>query len=206
MEAQGYKIDDNVLYQDNQSAMLLEKNGRGSSGKRTRHINVRYFFIADRVKSKEIRLEYCPTGIMVADYFTKPLQGQLFHKLRDMIMGKTDIPLPADTMVPSKTITEGIQAVKPPPQSRSVLKIESESEKVSGVLTRLTGKYMGTSRTETRPVRPLTCLQPCRRANKINVAIIPPRCDKNNERRVLPLANRHSVSWSDIAKRAVKRV
>jgi hypothetical protein len=41
-------------------------------------MNVQYFFIADRVKSKEICIEYCPTGIMVADYFTKPLQGILF--------------------------------------------------------------------------------------------------------------------------------
>jgi hypothetical protein len=54
LEAQGYNIDDNILYQDNKSSILLETNGQGSSGKRTQHINVRYFFIADRVKSKEI--------------------------------------------------------------------------------------------------------------------------------------------------------
>ena len=40
LEAQGYKATDNILYQGNQSAMLLEKNGWGSSGKRTRHINI----------------------------------------------------------------------------------------------------------------------------------------------------------------------
>jgi hypothetical protein len=33
LEAQGYKINNNVLYQDNKSAILLESNGRGSSGK-----------------------------------------------------------------------------------------------------------------------------------------------------------------------------
>jgi hypothetical protein len=54
LEAQGYKIDDNVLYQDNKSSILLETNGRGSSGKQTRHIAVQYFFITDRVKSKEV--------------------------------------------------------------------------------------------------------------------------------------------------------
>ena len=67
LEAQGYKIDNNILYQDNKSSILLETNGRGSSGKRTRHINVRYFFIADRVKSGEIQIEHCLTGIMIAD-------------------------------------------------------------------------------------------------------------------------------------------
>jgi hypothetical protein len=35
LEAQGYDINDNLLYQDNKSAILLEKNGKMSSGKRT---------------------------------------------------------------------------------------------------------------------------------------------------------------------------
>jgi hypothetical protein len=80
LEAQGYKVNDSIVYQDNQSAMLLEKNGRGSSSKRTRHINIRYFFVRDRVASKEVKIEYCPTEEMLADFFTKPLQGSLFKK------------------------------------------------------------------------------------------------------------------------------
>ena len=86
LEGQGYLVKDNTLYQDNQSAMLLENNGRALSSKRTRHINVRYFFVTDRIKAKELNVEYCPTGEMVADYFTKPLQGSAFRKLRDIIM------------------------------------------------------------------------------------------------------------------------
>ena len=66
--------------------MRIENNGRGSSGKRTRHIAIRYFFIADRVANKELRVEYCPTGDMVADFFTKLLQGSLFRRLRDIIL------------------------------------------------------------------------------------------------------------------------
>ena len=86
LEAQGYGVKESVIYQDNQSAILLAKNGRGSSGKRTRHINIRYFFVADRIASNEVKVEYCPTGEMLADYFTKPLQGMLFRKFRDLIM------------------------------------------------------------------------------------------------------------------------
>ena len=70
LEAQGYKVRDNVVYQDNMSMMLLAKNARSSSSKRTRHINVRYFFITDRL----------------ADFFTKPLQGSLFRRMRDFIL------------------------------------------------------------------------------------------------------------------------
>jgi hypothetical protein len=86
LTSQGFEISDNVVYQDNQSAMLLEKNGKASSGRRTRHIDIRYFFVTDRIKNNEMRIEYCPTGDMVADFFTKPLQGSLFRKLRGLIL------------------------------------------------------------------------------------------------------------------------
>ena len=36
--------------------------------------------------SKQVTIEYCPTKDMVSDYFTKPLQGRLCYKLRDIIM------------------------------------------------------------------------------------------------------------------------
>lgn len=84
--AQGIDVTDTILYQDNMSSILLEKNGRSSSTKRTRHMNIRYFFVKDQVDSKTVKIEHCPTGDMLADFFTKPLQGHLFRKLRDQIM------------------------------------------------------------------------------------------------------------------------
>jgi hypothetical protein len=86
LEAQGYGTD-TLLHQDNQSTIKLSENGKASSGKGTRHINIRYFFITDRIARKEVAIQYCPTKEMVADYFTKPLQGELFYKFRDQIMG-----------------------------------------------------------------------------------------------------------------------
>jgi hypothetical protein len=79
MESQGYQIRTTV-YQDNKSAILLEKNGKASSSKRTRHIDIRYFFITDCVRKGSIQVEYCPTKEMIGDFFTKPLQGYLFQK------------------------------------------------------------------------------------------------------------------------------
>jgi hypothetical protein len=52
LREQGYSSTETRLYQDNQSAILLEKNGCGSSSKRLRHLNIRYFFITDRVGKK----------------------------------------------------------------------------------------------------------------------------------------------------------
>lgn len=50
LEAQGYKIEKNNVYQDNKSAILLEMNGKGSSSKSkcTKHIKVQYFFVLPR--------------------------------------------------------------------------------------------------------------------------------------------------------------
>jgi hypothetical protein len=86
LEAQGYMTDDSIIYQDNKSAILLENNGRASSSKRTRHINIRYYFVTDRIANGEISVAYCPTKQMIADFFTKPLQGAAFIGFRDFIM------------------------------------------------------------------------------------------------------------------------
>ena len=57
MEAQGYTIDNNLLYQDNKSTTLLAKNGRMSAGKASRHIHHRFFFFSSQIRSKK---KMCP--------------------------------------------------------------------------------------------------------------------------------------------------
>ena len=86
LEAQGYTVEESIIYQDNKSTILLAENGKASSSRRTRHINIRYFFVKDRIASGEVTVKYCPTDKMMADYFTKPLQGALFVKMRNEIM------------------------------------------------------------------------------------------------------------------------
>jgi hypothetical protein len=86
MQAQGYVTDQSFIAQDNLSAMLLENNGRASSSKRTCHINIRYLFVTDQIKSGEVRVAHCPTDDMIADYFTKALQGTQFKQFWNVIM------------------------------------------------------------------------------------------------------------------------
>ena len=80
----------NILYQDNESCIKLAKYGKSSSTRRTRHIHIRYFAITDRVKKKEIEIHYCPTGEMLGDFYTKPVQGSLYRKFRNSILGLTE--------------------------------------------------------------------------------------------------------------------
>ena len=81
----------NILLQDNTSAIQLEQYGKRSSTKRTRHINIRYFYITDKLQDKTVTaISYCPTKEMVSDYLSKPLQGSLFQIHRNSIMGLTE--------------------------------------------------------------------------------------------------------------------
>jgi hypothetical protein len=79
LEAQGYTISANIVYQDNMSTLSLAKNGYVSSSKRTKHIKAKYLYICHYHNSGELDLQYCPTEKMWADVLTKPLQGSKFQ-------------------------------------------------------------------------------------------------------------------------------
>ena len=87
IEAQGFKVEEAVLYQDNLSAMLLENIGILSSRNRTKHICTRYFLIKDIIAMGVLKVKYWPMGVILAVHFTKPLQGTYFPKFRAEIHG-----------------------------------------------------------------------------------------------------------------------
>ena len=81
---QVYDIPAMKIEQDNQACLKLMAKGRSTSDQ-TKHINIRHFFAAERMKEGEIELVYVPTEELQADIMTKPLQGALFIKLRDRL-------------------------------------------------------------------------------------------------------------------------
>jgi hypothetical protein len=83
---QGYIMLPLVLNQDNMSTIRMIINGKSSS-ERTRHIEARFFFAHDRLSKKELVLKHCPDPEMVADLLTKPLQGSLFQKFVEILLG-----------------------------------------------------------------------------------------------------------------------
>ena len=94
--AQGYDVEQMILYQDNQATMRLEVNGRFSSTKWTKHINARYFFITDCIEQGDLMVQYCPTEMMWIDILNKPKQGALFRKDWAMLM---NCPIDYDDVV-----------------------------------------------------------------------------------------------------------
>jgi hypothetical protein len=85
LECQGYTIYEYIVFQDNMSALLLEKNGCILSSKQTKHIKAKYFLIKDYYDAGEIDVKFCPTNDMWADVLTKPLQGQKFRDMRGFL-------------------------------------------------------------------------------------------------------------------------
>ena len=83
--AQGYCLSAAVVYQDNKSTITLATKG-ASNSERTRHVALRFFFVKDRIESGEVSIQYLPTGAMIADLLTKPLQGSQFRRLRGELL------------------------------------------------------------------------------------------------------------------------
>ena len=50
-------------------------------------MHIRHLFVKERIDKCEIHVQYCPIEFILADFNTKPLQGQLFMKFRDNLMG-----------------------------------------------------------------------------------------------------------------------
>lgn len=83
---QGRDVKPAMVFQDNQGAILLAENGGSSSSSRTRHVDVRYYFVTDCVKKGEVFIKYCPTTDLCSDVLTKPLQGNQFRRLRARLL------------------------------------------------------------------------------------------------------------------------
>jgi hypothetical protein len=83
--AQGEIMPPATIFQDNMSTIAMIKNGKSKSD-RTRHMNVRYFWTKERVEKGDIEIVYLSTDDMVADILTKPLQGDKFIALRQLLL------------------------------------------------------------------------------------------------------------------------
>ena len=86
LQAQGLHLARTVLQQDSKSAILLEENGRFSSTKRTKHINIKYHHFREAIADGRIEMKAIDTKQQQADIFTKPLDETTFVYLRKLII------------------------------------------------------------------------------------------------------------------------
>jgi hypothetical protein len=55
-------------------------------------------FLKDQIELGNVEVQYCPTGEMTSDYMSKPLQGKLFRKFKNEIMGSESSESPASSV------------------------------------------------------------------------------------------------------------
>ncbi|GJU40062.1 retrovirus-related pol polyprotein from transposon TNT 1-94 [Tanacetum coccineum] len=67
------------IFCDNTSAIAISNNPMLHS--RTKHIDIRYYFIRDYILKSDIELHFVPTDLQLADIFTKPLAEPSFTRL-----------------------------------------------------------------------------------------------------------------------------
>jgi hypothetical protein len=75
-----------VLHQDNQGAIAIGKDF--ASNRRTKHIDIKYHYIRERVERGDIKLEYISTEGMIADCLTKPVGKQILDRAKKFIFGE----------------------------------------------------------------------------------------------------------------------
>ncbi len=63
-----------VIYHDNLSCMPHIKRG-GTGSERSRHINIRHFWVAEKVADEAVVIEHLNTDLMHESVLTKPVQG-----------------------------------------------------------------------------------------------------------------------------------
>ena len=67
------------IFYDSNSSISLSKNH--VFHKRTKHIDIRFYFIRELVNNKEFFLEFCRSEYLLAYIFTKPLERDTFQCL-----------------------------------------------------------------------------------------------------------------------------
>ena len=72
-----------ILNEDNQGTISLSTNPKNQA--KTKHIDIEFHFIREKIKNCEIQLEYCPSEDMIADMLTKPFGRVKYKKFRDLM-------------------------------------------------------------------------------------------------------------------------
>ena len=85
VKCQGIAVQQLIIEQDNQSTLAMIANGR-ATGPTSRHINIRYFWLNDRIAQGDISMRYMPTEEMTADLLTKHKDGKSFYKHRQALL------------------------------------------------------------------------------------------------------------------------
>jgi hypothetical protein len=79
----GLELEATCIWRDNQSCMKLSENPVFHD--RSKHIEIRYYYIKDMVQRGAVKLQFVTTKDRVVDVLTKPLSRTKFEYFRDKL-------------------------------------------------------------------------------------------------------------------------
>ena len=79
-----------MLYQDNKSEILLEVNGKSSSGKIIRALDICYFLMTDKVEKRNVQIKYFPIDEMWGYFVTNPTQREKFRNFKNYLLDENE--------------------------------------------------------------------------------------------------------------------
>ena len=71
-----------MIHEDNQSAICTVQNSQYHS--KTKHIDINYRFVREKLSDRTTELKYCPTYDMLANMMTKRLTHDKFTQLSNL--------------------------------------------------------------------------------------------------------------------------
>jgi hypothetical protein len=107
LEDLGYPQGASTLFMDNQSAITFSKNEKVND--RSKHINVRYFFIREAIESRIITVSYIESTNNKADVFTKPCSSALIEKVFENILVKRTSLVKGEKRNSTREVTQSNQ-------------------------------------------------------------------------------------------------
>jgi len=111
-----------ILWCDNVSALALASNSIFHA--RTKHIEVDFHFVREKVLNRDMFIKYICTTYQLAYIFTKCLPSPRFHDLSFKLMGLPPFHLRGDVKIAAE---EKVQSVKKKTKTTSSLGIRTQN-------------------------------------------------------------------------------
>jgi hypothetical protein len=75
-------LDATVVYEDNQAAVSLSDHPGKAA---TKFLELKIAFVREQIEERKVKVVYISTDLNLADFFTKPIVGALFYRLREQL-------------------------------------------------------------------------------------------------------------------------
>ena len=83
LEELNFTVKEKVLHCDNLGAIYIAE---GANATKIKHIEVKWFWLREKVEAGLLSLSYVESALNIADIFTKPLKKEVLNSLKKYLV------------------------------------------------------------------------------------------------------------------------